>query len=141
MNDELAERLADVPDFDEDESPLEPPAPPRQPSQVYSLRIPVDRLEFIRQVAAEHNELPSALMRRWVLERLETMTPNGQSPGSDRQAGELVDRVIDLEQQVAIHQKALEQQTHDHQRELDAVIDKVIDVMTKRFDIRPKVQS
>jgi hypothetical protein len=138
MNDELAERLTNVPDFDEDESPLEPPAPPRQPSQVYSLRIPVEKLELLRQVAAEHNEVPSALMRRWVLERLEAIAPKGQPQSSYHLSGDLVDRVIDLEQQVAEHQKALDQQSREHQKKLEMVIGKVIEVMSERFDIRPK---
>ena len=139
MTEELTERLTEVPDFDEDESPLEPPAPPRQPSQVYSLRIPVEKLDFLRRVAAEHNELPTALMRRWVLERLDAIAPDGLPP--NQLAGELVDRVIELEQQVAAHEKALEQQSHDHQRQLETVVDKVIGVITDRFEIRPKAAS
>ncbi len=138
MKDELAERLANVPDFDEDESPLEPPAPPRQPSQVYSLRIPVEKLELLRRIAAENNEVPSALMRRWVVERLEAIAQDGQTQGSYH----LVDRVIELEQQVAQHRKALEQQVEEHQKQLEtvvnSVIDKVIVVMSERFDMRPK---
>jgi hypothetical protein len=146
MNNELAERLADVPDFDEDESLLERPAPPREPSQVYSLRIPVKKLKLLRHVAAEHNATPSALMRRWVLERLEAIAPDGQPQSSYHLGDDLVNRVIDLEQQVAVHQKALEQQAQVHQKELEtvansvanSVIGKVIEAMTKQFDIRPK---
>jgi hypothetical protein len=141
MSDQLAEHLADVPDFDEDDSPLEPPAPTRKPSQVYSLRIPVERLELLRRVAAEHNELPSALMRRWILERLEIIAPDGQPQDAYDLAGDLVTRVIDLEQQVADHQKALEQQSTDHRRQLESVIDKVIDAVSERFDIRLKSES
>ena len=33
--------------------------------------MPADRLAELREVAAEHGEQPSTLMRRWVLERLE----------------------------------------------------------------------
>jgi len=47
------------------------PRPPREPAQVYSLRIPVDRLEQLRRLAAEKHLTPSALMRAWVLERLD----------------------------------------------------------------------
>ncbi|WP_264030546.1 hypothetical protein [Cellulosimicrobium sp. SH8] len=43
----------------------------KDPSQVYSLRIPVDRLAELRQVADRQGVAPSALMRRWVLERLD----------------------------------------------------------------------
>jgi hypothetical protein len=44
--------------------------PPREPAQVYSLRIPVERLDELRQLAAGKGVSPSALMRQWVLERL-----------------------------------------------------------------------
>lgn len=46
----------------------------RVASQVYSVRIPVDRLEDLRQLAVARNEAPTALMRRWVLERLDAET-------------------------------------------------------------------
>ncbi|HEX5495347.1 MAG TPA: hypothetical protein VFX70_12315 [Mycobacteriales bacterium] len=45
--------------------------PARDPSQVYSLRIPVRRLEELRSLAEEQDVEPSVLMRRWVLERLD----------------------------------------------------------------------
>jgi hypothetical protein len=44
--------------------------PPRDPAQVYSLRIPVDQIEELRQFASDEGVTPSALMRQWVLERL-----------------------------------------------------------------------
>lgn len=47
------------------------PARPRQPSQVYTVRVPVDRLEALRQLAGDRGENPSTLMREWVLERLD----------------------------------------------------------------------
>jgi hypothetical protein len=46
-------------------------APPRQPSQVYSIRIPVNLIEELRHCAAEMGVRPSSLMRDWVVERLE----------------------------------------------------------------------
>lgn len=45
--------------------------PADSPSQVYSLRIPVERLEQLRQLADLRDEAPTAMMRRWVLERLD----------------------------------------------------------------------
>lgn len=42
-----------------------------QVSHVYTVRMPVDRLAELRDVAAEYGEQPSVLMRRWVLERLD----------------------------------------------------------------------
>ena len=44
---------------------------PKDPSQVYSVRIPVGRLEQLRQRAAEERVAPSSLMRQWVIERLD----------------------------------------------------------------------
>lgn len=40
-------------------------------SQVYTVRMPADRLAELRTVADQSGEQPSALMRRWVLERLD----------------------------------------------------------------------
>lgn len=42
----------------------------RDPSQVYAIRIPVQVLEDVRRLAAERGTQPSALMREWVLDRL-----------------------------------------------------------------------
>ena len=41
-------------------------------SQVYTLRMPVDRLGELRAIAEQSGEQPSTLMRRWVLERLDS---------------------------------------------------------------------
>jgi hypothetical protein len=43
----------------------------KDPSQVYSVRLPVDRLEELRQLASREHVAPSALLRRWALERLD----------------------------------------------------------------------
>lgn len=43
----------------------------KDPSQVYSVRLPVDRLEELRQLAAREHVAPSALLRRWAIERLD----------------------------------------------------------------------
>jgi aryl-alcohol dehydrogenase-like predicted oxidoreductase len=42
-----------------------------KPAQVYALRMPAERLEQLRQLADQEGETPSALMRNWVLERLD----------------------------------------------------------------------
>lgn len=62
---ELAEKHRDV------ERSYVRARPAASPSQVYSLRIPVERLEQLRNLAERHHEAPTAMMRRWVLERLE----------------------------------------------------------------------
>jgi hypothetical protein len=51
--------------------PLHGTMPARQPSQVYTVRMPVHVLERLRRLAAAAGVTPSALMRAWVLERLE----------------------------------------------------------------------
>ena len=40
------------------------------PSNVYTLRMPADRIAELQEVATEQHEQPSVLVRRWVLERL-----------------------------------------------------------------------
>lgn len=41
------------------------------PSQVYSVRVPVERLEQLRRLAAQRGVAPTALLRQFVLERLD----------------------------------------------------------------------
>jgi hypothetical protein len=43
----------------------------KDPSQVYSLRLPVDRIEEVRRLAVSQSLAPTALLRRWILERLD----------------------------------------------------------------------
>lgn len=43
----------------------------KEPSQVYAIRIPVSRLKTIRWLADRRHEQPTALLREWVLERLD----------------------------------------------------------------------
>jgi aryl-alcohol dehydrogenase-like predicted oxidoreductase len=49
--------------------------PAREPAQVYSVRMPVDRIDQLRQIAERAGVSPTALMRKWVLERLDNETP------------------------------------------------------------------
>lgn len=49
----------------------------KEPSQVYSLRIPVDRLEQLRQRAEQQHVAPTVLMRRWILDRLDDEAERG----------------------------------------------------------------
>lgn len=51
-------------------------AAPRNPSQVYSIRIPVELLGRLRQLATFSQVPTTAMLRRWILERLaiETVT-------------------------------------------------------------------
>jgi len=45
----------------------------KDPSQVYAVRIPVSRLRKLREVADRLDVPPTALIRRWVLERLDQL--------------------------------------------------------------------
>jgi hypothetical protein len=44
---------------------------PKDPAQVYAIRIPTSRLEDVRRLAVDRHEAPSAMLRAWVLERLD----------------------------------------------------------------------
>jgi hypothetical protein len=46
--------------------------PVRSPTAVSSVRIPVDRIEELRQLAAERDVQPTVLIRVWVLTQLDT---------------------------------------------------------------------
>ncbi len=48
--------------------------PPRGRAQVYSVRIPADALAALRRLAEARGQLPSVLIRGWVLERLRQET-------------------------------------------------------------------
>ena len=45
--------------------------PSKSPAAVYSVRIPVERIEELRQLAAALNVQPTALIRTWVLAQLD----------------------------------------------------------------------
>jgi hypothetical protein len=56
---------------DDDDGPVVPAPPAQKPAQVYSVRIPTDRIEQLRSVAISQGTTPSALIRMWVVERLD----------------------------------------------------------------------
>lgn len=45
--------------------------PAKNPTAVYSVRIPVDRIEELRQLAADRDVQPTVLIRSWVLAQLD----------------------------------------------------------------------
>jgi aryl-alcohol dehydrogenase-like predicted oxidoreductase len=51
----------------------------KDPSQVYAVRIPVSRLRRLREVATDLGIQPSALIRQWVIERLDALDASGIS--------------------------------------------------------------
>lgn len=62
---------AEINEDEEESRQYRRPRPPSQASQVYSVRIPVERLEQLRAFAAKLGLRPTTLMRQWVLERLD----------------------------------------------------------------------
>lgn len=58
-----------------------PPKPVAERGQVYSLRMPLERLEEVRKVAASRGMQPAALAREWILERLDRESPRVVAPG------------------------------------------------------------
>jgi len=53
------------------------------PSQVYAVRIPVSRLRRLRELAEEMGVAPSALIRQWVIERLDETDSRGRVPAAE----------------------------------------------------------
>lgn len=68
---DMVAAISAVEDDDTDEVLATIPAA-RRPAQVYSVRIPVDRIDQLRSVAANEHTTPSALIRAWVVERLDS---------------------------------------------------------------------
>jgi hypothetical protein len=66
-----AEAVADAEDRGEVErKPGQRARQSREASQVYSLRLPADAIAQLRSIAERLNEAPTALLRRFILERL-----------------------------------------------------------------------
>ncbi|HEY3465720.1 MAG TPA: hypothetical protein VGL47_11365 [Amycolatopsis sp.] len=70
---ELLGRIAEAaeadPDAEVDWVPHREPS--KSPTAVYSVRIPVDRIEELRRLAADRGVQPTALIRTWVLAQLD----------------------------------------------------------------------
>lgn len=72
----------------------------REPSQVYSVRIPAEALELLRDVANARGVAPSALMRAWVLERLRSETSGEEI----RMTREELERVVREQMEAVLRQ-------------------------------------
>lgn len=55
------------------------------PSQVYTVRIPVSQLRKLREAADSLNMRPSSLIRQWVIERLNALDASSVSPLDESQ--------------------------------------------------------
>lgn len=69
------------------------PRKPTSPAQVYSVRIPVDRIQQLRRVARRRKVAPSALMREWVVQRLDDESISSQSAAEFLRGAVLLTRV------------------------------------------------
>lgn len=69
---------------------------PSDPSQVYSVRIPVSRLEKIRRIAAKYKMPPTSMLRQWILERLDFEEQSGGGSGNAFAATEAQEQIIFL---------------------------------------------
>lgn len=67
--------------------------PAVEPSQVYSIRIPVSRLGRIRALATKYGIAPTAMLRKWILERLDAEERSGGDPAGGRPAAGLVGHI------------------------------------------------
>jgi hypothetical protein len=57
------------------------------PSQVYAVRIPVSKLRKLRELAEQLDTPPTALIRQWVIERLDQAEADAPDGGGDNGAG------------------------------------------------------
>lgn len=98
---ELLAKEAEAAEINEDEEESRQyrrPPPPSQASQVYSVRIPVERLEQLRAFAVKLGLRPTTLMRKWVLERLDEET-GARATFENPQLGQItvvIDRATDV---------------------------------------------
>lgn len=88
MNREELERIeaaAAIDDDLNDESMVPNPDLNQGPrSQVYPVRLPVARIEQIRKLAASRGEKPTAMIREWVLARLDQEIDTAPALAADR---------------------------------------------------------
>src|SRR5215472_16050250 len=92
--------------------------PPSDPSQVYSIRIPVSRLQKIRRLANRYNMRPTAMLRQWILERLDSEEqPGGGARGGIHSAGDDQEQIVFLYPHHGGVSVSLEE-LHTFQREL-----------------------
>lgn len=71
--------------------------PSPDPSQVYSVRVPVDRIEQLRQAATTRGTTPSALIRELVVRFLD------DQPATELATGDVAPLMRDIEDAVRAH--------------------------------------
>ncbi len=73
----------------------------KEPTAVYSLRIPISKIERLRTMAAALGTSPSALLREWALERLAESEENAARDHLAATAQRLRDVADELERAAA----------------------------------------
>lgn len=73
LRDRLAEAAAQVgATSDEDLTWVRHQNPPAEPTAVYSVRLPADRIEELRALAESRGTRPTSLLRAWAIENLDS---------------------------------------------------------------------
>ena len=103
-------------ELEEDGAAYRRPRTPREPSQVYSVRIPVERLAALRELADEEGITAASLVRRLVLEGLERLD------GRHSLVEQLQDRVTELEEREARREKQITETVEGVRESLSALI-------------------
>ncbi len=83
------------------------PQRPRDPAQVYSVRVPADRLEQLREIAQRDGVSTSALVRRLVIDGIERRL------GDRNEIDALAERVVLLEASMTEFKKDYETRSDD----------------------------
>ncbi|MBN6036538.1 hypothetical protein [Amycolatopsis sp. 195334CR] len=79
---------------EEIESFMRRPEPSKGPSEVYSVRLPVERLEELRSLADRRGVPPTALIRNWVLAQLDAANGgSGETKQWEEELRETTDRL------------------------------------------------
>ena len=100
------------------------PQRPRDPAQVYSVRVPADRLEQLREMAQRDGLSTSALVRHLVIDGIERRL------GAHTEIDALTERVVVLEAGMTELKK-------DYETRSDEVVEKLLGAMSvlKREDL------
>jgi AraC-like DNA-binding protein len=81
--------LAELDERDDTSAPVRARRQAAEPSQVYSIRVPVDRIVQLRRLADQRGMAPTVLMRQFVLERLDQETAAAVTEMPARDVNEL----------------------------------------------------
>jgi len=104
----------------EERSDESAPASQRQRSQVYSIRVPVERLEQVRLLAKERGVAPTVMLREWVLAQLDAETRTQTPPAESG--------VPDPTRPQATHDSLRDQRTDAATQRLEAATAALMDV-------------